>query len=281
MRVPTTFSLSRSADGLIETLSLNRPAALNAINSTMLHELTNYFGSLIEADKGLDASSSSLPPPPRVVIIRGEGKGFCGGLDLADTGGFADKNLYVSLSSQSRLSEMIVRMRKCPQPIIAVLHGATCGGGLALALAADVRVVTPDLKANVAMATIGLSGCDMGISYHLPRVVGSGIAAELMMSGRFLGAERAERVGFANSIKPTVEQALGEAVAIAKDMIGLNPMGLALTKSGLNASLSASSLDSQVALEDRQQVLIATLPDFHQRASDFLAKKATGSKSKL
>lgn len=172
-----------------------------------------------------------------------------------------------------RLSELIVRMRKCPQPVIAVLHGATCGGGLALALGADVRVCARDMKANVAMATIGLSGCDMGISYHLPRVVGCGVAAELMMSGRFLTAERAERVGFANSVHADVDKAMAEALQLAKDMTGLNPMGLALTKSGLNAALSASSLESQVALEDRQQVLIATLPDFHNRAADFLAKK--------
>ena len=112
----------------------------------------------------------------------------------------------------------------------------------------------------------------MGISYHFPRIVGQNAAAELMLTGRFLLAERAERLGFA-TVLPSREAALAEADKMAGDMLGLNPMGLALTKSGLNASLSASSLESQILIEDRQQVLIATLPDFHSRAKSFLAKK--------
>ena len=128
-----------------------------------------------------------------------------------------------------RFSELILRMRRCPQPIVAVLQGATCGGGLAIALGADVRVAAPDMKAQVSMATIGLTGCDLGISYHLPRIVGANCASEMMLAGRFLYADRAERVGFC-SIKPNVEQAFEEALAIAKDMVGLSKLGLAMTK---------------------------------------------------
>jgi len=128
------------------------------------------------------------------------------------------------------------------------------------------------------MASIGLSGCDIGISYFLPRVVGANLASEMMMGGRFILAERAERCGFC-TLQPDVAQAGAEALALADDMLALSPMGLALTKQGFNAALSASSLESQVALEDRQQTVVGTLPDFPERAMAFLAKSGGRKKA--
>jgi len=141
--MPSTFTLARERDGDVEVLTLNRPAALNAISGAMLMELVQYFGALCDADKGIAPAPSQ--PPPRVVVLKGAGRAFCAGLDLAGAGsdGSGTQAFY---RGQTRFSELVLRMRRCPQPIIAVTQGATCGGGLALALASDVRIATPDLK---------------------------------------------------------------------------------------------------------------------------------------
>ena len=99
------------------------------------------------------------------------------------------------MRGQRRVSEIVMRMRRCPQPIISLVHGPASGGGFAFALASDVRIAGETARMNVAMARIGLSGCDVGISYFLPRAVGRSTAMELMMTGRFIDAERALRTG--------------------------------------------------------------------------------------
>lgn len=228
-------------DGDVEWLSLSRPDNFNALNLAITQELYDYFGSLPDRQD------------VRVVVLRGTGKHFCAGYDLEDV-----DQLTVSVDQglrlQRQLSGVVLRMRRCPQPIVGLLQGAACGGGFALALGCDVRFAAPNARMNVAMAKIGLTGCDMGISYFLPRAVGPAIAAELMYTGRFVNAERALRIGLVNDVVPE-DKLADTANELLQDMLAMSPVGLRLTKDGLAMAQETSNLATVMALEDRGQVM--------------------------
>ena len=246
-------------EGAIDWLTLNRPDKLNAINPQMCDELQDYFGGL------------QFNHQVRVVILRGAGRGLCAGYDLHAAEG-VNGGPVSGMRFQRQVAEVYQRMRRCPQPIVALGHGPATGGGFAFLLAADVRVVTPDTKMNVAMVKIGLTGCDVGISYFLPRAVGQSVAAELMMTGRMLAADRAERLGLVSAVVPLAQlEATGRG--IAEDMLKTSPLGLRLTKEGLNFSVDAPSLDAAVAMEDRGQILCASAGFFEEGIAAFLAKR--------
>ena len=228
-------------EGDVEWLTLSRPDNFNALNLALTQELYDYFGSLPDRQD------------VRVVVLRGAGKHFCAGYDLEDV-----DQLTVSLDQglrlQRQLSGVVLRMRRCPQPVVGLLQGAACGGGFALALGCDVRFATPNTRMNVAMAKIGLTGCDMGISYFLPRAVSPAIAAELMYTGRFVNAERALRIGLVNDVVP--EDKLAEtARELVQEMLAMSPVGLRLSKDGLAMAQETGSLATVMALEDRGQAM--------------------------
>jgi enoyl-CoA hydratase len=173
---------------------------------------------------------------------------------------------------QRRISEIVIAMRRCPQPIIACVDGAASGGGFALALASDVRIATPHTRMNAAFIRIGLSACDIGVSYFLPRMVGSSIAAEYMLTGRFIDAERAYQLGLVSRI--VLPDALEEeARSFAADMMYATPLGLRLTKDALNHTIDVGSLETAIALEDRNQILCARDGDFTEGVRAFLEKR--------
>ncbi len=246
-------------EGAIDWLTLNRPDRLNTINPTMCDELTDYFERLRTDHK------------VRVVILRGAGRAFCAGYDLRDADG-VNASTQTGMRVQQQVSQVFIRMRRCPQPIICLAHGATTGGGLAFALASDVRIITPDTRMNVAMIKVGMSGCDVGISYFLPRSVGQSVAAELMMTGRFIEPERAERLGLVSAIvEPDALEDSGRAMA--RDMLATSPLGLRLTKEGLNMTIDAPSLEAAAMLEDRGQILCASAGLFREGIDAFLEKR--------
>lgn len=247
-------------EGAVDWLSLNRPEQLNAINPAMCDELQDYFARL-QFDHAV-----------RVVILRGAGRAFCAGYDL-NAAGEVSAGPVRGMRVQRQVSEVYQRMRRCPQPIVCLAHGATTGGGLAFALACDVRIAATNTRMNVAMVKVGLTGCDVGISYFLPRSVGQSIAAELMMTGRFVDAERALRIGLVSEVvEPDALTAAGRAMA--EDMLRTSPMGLRLTKEGLNIAIDAGSLEQVVALEDRGQILCASAGFFEEGIAAFMHKRA-------
>lgn len=253
-------TLSITHEGAIDWLCLNRPDRLNTITPQMCDELQHYF-------EGLERKHEV-----RVVILRGAGRAFCAGYDLKAADAVSEGPI-VGLRVQRQVSEVFMRMRRCPQPIICLAHGATTGGGLAFALASDVRIAASDVKMNVAMVKVGLTGCDVGISYFLPRAVGSSVAAEMMMTGRMLTAPRALAVGLVSEVVEAGElEAAGRAMA--EDMLKTSPMGLRLTKEGLRLNLDAPSLEAAVALEDRGQILCASAGFFKEGIEAFLAQRA-------
>ena len=165
-----------------------------------------------------------------------------------------------------------MRMRRCPQPVIGLLHGHAAGGGFSIALGCDVRIAAAGTKMNCAFIKIGLSGCEMGASYHLPRLVGTSVAAELLYTGRFIDAERALRVGLVSEVVPADQlQAAGEA--LVQDMLATAPLGLRLTKECFWAAVDGNDLPSAIAMEDRNQVLTVANGDLAEGIQAFLGKR--------
>lgn len=252
-------TLRLEPEGPIDWLTLDRPEQLNALDGPMCDELQDYFGALVGR------------PGTRVVILRGAGRAFCAGFDLKAAQDITAGPVR-GMRAQRHVSEIIRRMRRCPQPIVACVHGAAAGGGFALALAADVRLAAPSARMNVAMALVGLTGCDIGISYFLPRAVGASVAAELMLTGRFIDADRALRTGLVSEV--VAEEVLPDAARrLATDMLRLSPLGLALTKEGLGLAMGATSLEAALALEDRGQILCASAGYFEEGIAAFRERR--------
>lgn len=246
-------------EGAIDWLSLDRPDRLNAINPLMCDELQDYFGK------------SQFDHSVRVVVLRGNGRAFCAGYDLKEADGVSAGPVS-GMRFQRQVSEIYLRMHRAPQAIVCLAHGATTGGGFAFSLASDVTIVTADVKMNVAMAKVGLTGCDVGISYFLPRAVGRSVAAELMMTGRFVNAERALNLGLVAEIVG-MENLEDSGRKMANDMLNLSPMGLRLTKEGLRMASDAGSLEAAVALEDRGQILCASAGFFEEGIAAFKERR--------
>ncbi len=244
-------------DGAIAWLCLNRPQQLNAISPQMCDELQDYFANLQYNDD------------VRVVILRGAGRAFCAGYDLKDADQ-VNQGAITGMRTQRQVSEVFIRMRRCPQAIICLAHGAATGGGLAFALASDVRIASENVKFNVAMIKVGLTGCDVGISYFLPRCVGQSVAAEMMMTGRFVGADRALAIGLISEVTDR-SQLEARGRAMAADMLKTSPMGLRMTKEGLRFAVDAPSLEAAVTMEDRGQILCADAGYFKEGIDAFVS----------
>lgn len=262
----TYETLSIEKDGAIDRVTLNRPDSLNALNPQMVDDLLDYFAGLYW-DRSV-----------RIVTLQGAGKAFCAGLDLKARSNAAPDQINSrgpadGLVSQRRISEIVKRMRRCPQPIVSLVHGPACGGGFALALASDIRIAGRSARMNAAFIRIGLSACDIGVSYFLPRLVGVTIASELMLTGRFIDAERALRVGLVSEVVADADLRAA-AQPYLDEMLTTSPLGLRMTKECLNMSVDAGSLEAAIAMEDRNQILCAQTEDFNEGVRAFLQKRA-------
>jgi len=253
--------------GRVDWVTFNRPDHLNALSQEFVSELHHYFDSLLE-----DYDT-------RVVVLKGAGRAFCAGLDMKDPGRgkqteteFNNGPANKGMMNQRRFSGIVMRMRRCPQPIIGLLHGFAAGGGFSIALGCDVRIAADDLKMNCAFIKIGLSGCEMGASYHLPRLIGTSNAAELLMTGRFVDANRALRIGLVSDVVP-VDELIAAGEALVDDMIATAPLALRLTKEAMWANVDAQGLETAIALEDRNQILTSTNGDVTEGIASFLEKR--------
>ena len=248
-------------DGPTLWVTMNRPERLNALNRQMVEELRDFFVGLYWRQD------------VRVVVLGGAGRGFCAGLDLKERDDSnATRSVSGGLVSQRKISEIVMAMRRCPQPIIATVNGPASGGGFALALASDVRVATPTVRMNAAFIRIGLSACDIGVSYFLPRMIGAGAASEFMLTGRFIDAERGQQLGLLSKVV-SEDRLEDEARGFVKDMLHATPLGLRLTKEALNHAIDAGSLEAAIAMEDRNQILCAQGEDFREGIAAFLEKR--------
>lgn len=247
------------ADG-IAVVTLNRPQVLNAIPFPMFDEVTRM------------AQLASQDDTVRALVLTGAGRGFCAGADLSAISDMERCDAPGALLLQEKAANSVVALKGCTKPVIAAINGACTGGGLAFALAADVRLTVPTAKFGVAFVRLGLSGCDVGVSWLLPRVVGLGHASELMLSGEVIGAAEAERIGLVNRI---VEGNIVEAArASARTMVRNTAFGLKLTKQALQVNVDASSIQAAVELENRNQVLAFTSPEMRATLEHFYAEQA-------
>jgi enoyl-CoA hydratase len=259
-----TLSLER--EGALLWVTLDRPDSLNAMSRQLVTDLHGLFDELHD-----DTAT-------RVVVLRGAGRAFCAGLDLKESAGAgsaerARPSVSDTLRGQRRIAELVIKMRRLPQPFIACVHGAAAGGGFALALASDVRIAGESARMNAAFIRLGLSACDIGVSYLLPRLVGLSVASELLLTGNFIGAERALATGLVSRVVPDAELERA-ARELAGDMLRNSPLGLRLTKECLSHSVDAPALEAAIAMEDRNQALCAGSPDVLEGMRAFLEKRA-------
>jgi len=258
-----TFEEPEKGIGLI---TLNRPERLNAINMAMLDDLYALFADLAKRED------------VRVLVLAGAGKGFCSGADLKDENISGEEGLKLFSAASLHLEKIqkvyagvIEVMVKQPQPIIAVVNGAAAGGGFSLALAADVIIAGPKAKFIASFINIGLSGGELGTTYLLPRAVGRAKAAEILMTGRTVGAEEADRIGMVSRLVD--EDALMEtAMQTARTMLGKTPLGLRQTKETLRLNLNAPNLESAIELENRNQSILCCAPEFFEAVMAFMGK---------
>ena len=231
-------------DGVV-VLRLNRPERLNALNEALVDELAKTFAAL--------AGERDV----RVVVLTGAGRGFCAGIDVRDFGPSALDASDPAID-RMRFQEMMAglprALRALPQPVIAAVNGPAVGGGLALCLASDLRLCSTSASFGNAAILLGLSGAEMGMSYHLPRIVGASVAADWMLTGRAVSATEADRRGLVSELVEP-DRLLERAVELAALIAGLAPLGVELTKRALQVNTDAPSLSAALELENRNQVI--------------------------
>jgi enoyl-CoA hydratase/carnithine racemase len=255
-----TMRVERRDSG-VAVVTLNRPDRLNAMTMTMFDELWQLPFDLVE-DDGL-----------RAVVMTGAGRGFCAGYDLDKIEEITRLGVREFLKFQELATGGIAGIRALPVPVIAAVNGAAAGGGLALSLAADVRLAAPEAKFNAAFVKIGLSVGELGTSWQLTRLVGAGRAAEIAFTGRFVGAEEAERIGLVNRVVPA-DRLLDEAFALAEQMAANSPGGVQLSKRALQANLEQTSYAAALELENRGQALLTRADDMPEALAAFKEKRA-------
>ena len=242
----------RPSSGLA-VVTLNNPDRLNALSTAMVSAL---HGTLDE----LAADSRC-----RIVILTGAGGGFCSGLDLSEpavaptardrTGAAA------GMRTQEFIASLVPKIAGLPQPVVAAVNGPAVGGGFALAAACDLRIAAAGASFCTQFIRLGVSGCDIGISYTLPRLIGGARAAELIYTARRIGPDEAERVGLVSEVVPDGEL-LARAKEIASVMLSHSPFALEMTKQVLRANQDAANVGAAIALENRTQVLAGSSGDF-------------------
>ncbi|MDD4109776.1 MAG: enoyl-CoA hydratase-related protein [Prolixibacteraceae bacterium] len=228
----------------IMLLTLNRPDKLNAVSRGMLDDLADLWAKLRH-----DFNT-------RVVILQGSGdKGFCGGVDVKE--GIPEDLMHAPgfYEYQTRLAELQLDMRKIPQPIIALIHGAAAGAGFSFAVASDIRIITPDARFSAFYINVGLGGADMGSSYFLPRHIGTGRAYEFLLTGRFMKAEEAMQLGLASRCVPR-EKLLETALELAADIVSKESLAIRCTKEAINQNLDCAGLEAALHMENRNQLLM-------------------------
>jgi enoyl-CoA hydratase len=257
----STIQLDSPEPGVV-VLTLDRPRRLNALSLDLLGELHAVLDAL------------ALAPSIRVVILTGAGRGFCAGLDLVDhdTGG-TRRTPQGGLALQKIVAGLVPKLRALPQVVIAAVNGPAAGGGLALALACDVRIAATSARFNVAFIRIGVSGCDVGVSWLLPRLIGAARAFELMLTGRIIDAAEADRIGLLTRLVPD-DDLLGSALETARAILANSPMAVRLTKEVMWSQLEVGSLQAGIDLENRTQILATFTADQAEAVSAFLERRA-------
>lgn len=247
----------------VAVITLNRPDKLNALNYGLVEDLHQTL-----EDVNGDGQC-------RVVVLTGAGRGFCSGLDLTDPFPTeASRGLEFPRSSmrwQERIAELTTRLSTLRQPVIAAVNGPAYGGGFALAMASDIRIASTSARFCTQFIKLGLGGCDIGVSYTLPRIVGAGQAFDLILTARTVEADEALRIGLVSRLSSG--SVVDDAMAIAETLCSYGKFGLESTKQVLWANLEASSLQAALQVENRSQILSSTSGELKEAATAFASRK--------
>ena len=245
----------------VAVLTLNRPEVLNALSWRLVDALHDALDEL------------QLDNACRVVVLTGAGRGFCSGLDLTDTGAASTaagtRGPRAGMLSQERIAELPIKLRRLQQPVIAAVSGVAYGGGMALSLACDIRVASESARFCTQFIKVGIGGCDIGISYTLPKLIGASRAFELLLTARPVQAEEAERIGLVSEVVP---DARARALELADLICDHSPFGVVMTKEVMWANLDAASLEQAIHLENRTQILASTGGEIAEAAAAFMEK---------
>jgi enoyl-CoA hydratase/carnithine racemase len=253
----------------ITRLTLNRPDSRNALSWQLAREFKRALRE-IDADNGC-----------RVVILTGAGKSFCAGMDLMDQAnpdslkaviGEMKSGSRAGMRGQEFMAEIPLLMRRIQQPVIAAVNGHAYGGGLALALASDVRIAGESARFCTQFIRLGISGCDMAVSYTLPRLIGASRAHDMIMTARVVDAELAESWGLVTRIAED-DQLQAAAVELAESLCDFSPYGLISTKQAMWSNLDAGSMEAAIHLENRNQILSGLSGDVEEAAAAFFEKR--------
>jgi enoyl-CoA hydratase len=249
----------------VAVVTMDDPARYNALSSAMVTDLKGVFAGLRDER---DA---------RAIVLTGAGRGFCAGANMAGSdelpASARDRGpVGVVQMMQEHIAELMLAIREARQPVIAAVHGAAVGGGLALALASDLRVASDDAFFASHFIKVGLSSCDVGTSYLLPRIVGPTLAAELMLTGRRFSADEAMRIGFLNRLT-SADALVADALDLADLVVANSEYGVYATKLGLWANLDAPSLRHAIELENRTQVLGTFTGNMTEARAAFVEKR--------
>ena len=247
-------------------LTLTRPERLNAMTAELVEDL----------HQALDRVDGD--PRCRVVILTGAGRAFCAGLDLTGYGtppgleANPSDRASTALATQQHIASLIAHLRSVRHPIIAAVNGAAAGGGLALVLGSDIRIAAESARFSAAFVKIGVSGCDIGTSWILPRLVGAGHAHEMMLTGRNVDAPEAERIGLVIEVVPDAEL-LDRCIAEAKMIVANSPLGVRMTKETMWASLEIPGVEAAITLENHTQIMCLASDDHREAVAAFLEKR--------
>jgi enoyl-CoA hydratase/carnithine racemase len=261
VKTPASFRYSHDIDTGVATVTLNRPERMNALTFDVYDELRSSFRALNDE------------PGVRAVVVTGAGKAFCSGGDVHDIIGALVSRDAAELLAFTRLTcDLVLAIRQCRCPVVAALNGTTAGAGAVIAIACDIRIAAASARIAFLFTKVGLSGADMGAAWLLPRIVGTGRAAELLMTGDFITAEDAFRIGLYNRVVPDGD-ALNAATTFAAQLARGPRDALAITKDALDRE---ATLDLTAALESEAQIQAAlmTQADFREAYDAFVAKRA-------
>jgi enoyl-CoA hydratase len=250
----------------VKRLTLNRPEQLNAFRIETYAELIGILQRLKHDSK------------TRVVLLTGNGRAFCAGHDLRSSGladWVDDPDLGAAYRSKHTITGMAsipLLMRQLPQPVIAAVNGAAAGIGFSLALAADICIAGASAKFVNSIHNVG-TGHELGMSYLLPRAVGTQRAAEILLTARPIGADEAARIGLVQRAVPD-SQLLEEALALARSIMDNVPLGIWLTKQSLWLNQHVGSLEAAIEVESRAVYIARTTEDAAEKRSSFLEKRS-------
>jgi len=259
----TVVARTEPAPGITQ-LTLDRPDKLNAMTAELVQQLHDQLDAI------------AVDPTVRVVVLTGRGRGFCAGLDLRGYGTAPHTDhlgrTQAGFAVQKHIASLIPKLRSLPQPVIAAVNGPAAGGGFALVLGSDVRLAARSAKFNAAFIRIGLSACDIGTSWLLPRLVGAARAQELMLTGRVFDADEAYRIGLVVDLLDD-DALIDAAISKAHEIMQNSPFGVALTKEGMWSALEIPALQNAIDLENRQQIMASATADHREALMAFLERR--------